>query len=287
MCLVAGLTGRSIEKSRGRGMGDKPIQTSIETITPELAEEWLGKMIQNRPLRNNVVKKYAEDMSNGAWTLGSGSVKFDVEGRLMDGQHTLWAVLESGASIESIVMWNLPIQSLENLDRGVRRNLKDVLHFRKEKNTTQLAAAINWDYRFQHGLVRESSALPTVTQALEHLDQNKELGEYVTKSAPISARYKISRAMVSAMWYEMGRLDVEAADTFFEKILYGENLAKTDPCFVMKEYLLNQMAGAKSHVVQVSALLIKAWNAYRQGRRIERLKWQPTGKNAEAYPEMV
>ncbi len=74
--------------------------TKIMKITPDMAKRCLEKNPNNRPIRPEWVKVLAEDMRTGNWRTTHQGIAFDEEGCLMDGQHRLRAILESGVTVE-------------------------------------------------------------------------------------------------------------------------------------------------------------------------------------------
>lgn len=85
------------------------ITYAIETITPQMAEEYLKKNQDNyRNISKSVVDAYAEDMKNGKWETNGETISFYENGILFDGQHRLNAVLKSGVAVQFIVVRGIP-----------------------------------------------------------------------------------------------------------------------------------------------------------------------------------
>lgn len=105
--------------------------TTWVDVTPTMATEWLEKYnTKNRPVKDSVVKRYAKDMREGRWLNRSAEpIIFDWEESLVDGQHRLWAVIESGVSITFLVVENADPKQRQVTDIGVGRNVKDILGF--------------------------------------------------------------------------------------------------------------------------------------------------------------
>lgn len=101
----------------------------IETVlvTPKLAEEILNKNEDNRPLRASHVTALAKAMKRGEWKLTHQAIAISPEGRLLDGQHRLWAVIESEVSATMLVARNVPADTYDCLDIGKKRTISDVL----------------------------------------------------------------------------------------------------------------------------------------------------------------
>lgn len=52
------------------------VETSIVTVTPEMAEEWLSKNINNRAPSKKVIDTYSRDMASGRWEFNGDSIRF-------------------------------------------------------------------------------------------------------------------------------------------------------------------------------------------------------------------
>jgi hypothetical protein len=79
-------------------------------ITPEIAQDMMKYNTCNRPLSKNTVAKYASMMKKGEWYLSHQAIAFtkDEKGNsiLVDGQHRLAAVMQSGTTVTSTVIYN-------------------------------------------------------------------------------------------------------------------------------------------------------------------------------------
>jgi len=98
---------------------------TIETVTPKAAEAWLNANKSNRRLRDGVVERYADDMSNGRWTTCPEPISFYEDGDLADGQHRLFAIIESNTEQTFPVARGLKRADGLNLNTGLGRTLVD------------------------------------------------------------------------------------------------------------------------------------------------------------------
>lgn len=101
------------------------MELTQENITPKKAETWLNHNKSNRKLRDGVVEKYAADMKAGAWTVCPAPIAFYEDGDVADGQHRLWAIVESGTTQRFPIARGLPRDAGLNIDTGASRNLVD------------------------------------------------------------------------------------------------------------------------------------------------------------------
>jgi hypothetical protein len=97
----------------------------IETITPAIAEAMLNCNKSNRRLRAGVVEKYASDMIDGRWTNCPEPISFYADGDLGDGQHRLWAIIESRTTQTFAIARGLTREDGLNLNTGLGRSIID------------------------------------------------------------------------------------------------------------------------------------------------------------------
>lgn len=256
-------------------------RTEIVQITPELAAEWLQKNTHNRPLRDRDVEKLKDAILRGEWKLIGNPIQWDYNGTLIDGQHRLWAICFAERTVPAVVAWDLEPEAQYVIDTGIKRRLSDHLKLMGRPSATALAAAINFKWKEDRGLVR-TSRTPTIPEALALFAKNPQLEDGVRVGNRWSRKLRGSTMAVSALFHEFSNVDSDAAASFFDSIINGVNLSPGMP-----EYAVRRMAeGANQGTVMFAALIIKAWNAYMQGEVVDRLVWRPVGRSAEDFPRI-
>jgi len=103
------------------------IKSEVKCVTPEMAKAWLAKNTGNRKVRATTVERYAKAMKEGSWILTHQGIGFDVNGRLVDGQHRLMAIEQSGVSVDMMVTFNLDPKAFGGMDQGASRTAADLL----------------------------------------------------------------------------------------------------------------------------------------------------------------
>lgn len=103
------------------------MKTEIVTVTPAKAEQWLERNNMNRPLRAAVVKGLVGAIQRGEWKLSHQGIAFGKSGRLLDGQHRLHAVIESGIAVPMMVTTDAADETFSVLDIGAKRSIADTL----------------------------------------------------------------------------------------------------------------------------------------------------------------
>ena len=116
--------------SLGKGL----VKTSWIDVTPDMAETWLKRNFNNRPVSQDTVNAYAREMKRGRWMPVHQGIAFDVNDALVDGQHRLLAIVKSGCTVRLMVTFGLPSKiegtrmvGMDVVDRGRTRTVADQL----------------------------------------------------------------------------------------------------------------------------------------------------------------
>ncbi len=97
-----------------------------ELIGPAKAKEYLEKNFdRNRFVRAGWKSALADAMAKGEFLPTHQGIAFDDEGHLIDGQHRLEAIVESGASCWLLVARNLPLETVLAMDLHAKRKPND------------------------------------------------------------------------------------------------------------------------------------------------------------------
>lgn len=117
------------------------IQMKIRRVTPELAAEWLEKNTRNRPVRRPYVRELVRELEEGRWKVTHQGVAFSAKGDLLDGQHRLHAIVESGVTAEMPVATNVPEEAWDGIDQHLKRTGAQILAMHGvSKDAPRLAA---------------------------------------------------------------------------------------------------------------------------------------------------
>ncbi|WP_321792804.1 hypothetical protein [Caballeronia sp. J97] len=99
-------------------------------VSPALAERWLGSNHGNRFVKPRLVRYYAQQMKSGRWRLNGECIKFATDGSMIDGQHRLNGVVQSGVTVEMEVRVGLDRDAALTVDTGAARTAADVMSMR-------------------------------------------------------------------------------------------------------------------------------------------------------------
>lgn len=272
---------------------------NVVDVTPELAKKWLAQNTHNRNLRERVINSYAADMRDGNWVEDGQSLKFAkgnavllenpliTGGPLLDGQHRLSAIAEANVTVRMLVVSNLDDTTQETMDTGAKRTLSDVLKLRGETHCVALAATLTRVYLWQQGARRSFRGVrPTHRQLLALLDDFPEM----RRSAEIGSRtrnvVRLSSSTTGLCHWLFNRVDGSDCAFFFARLTDGAGLMPGDPIYALRRAVENAAADRSRFPEEhMTALVIKAWNAYREGREVQLIQYKAGGARPEQYPE--
>lgn len=266
------------------------VTTTVEVITPEIAEALLAHNHSNRRVRWNVVARYAKDMKDGNWRLGGSTIDFDKDGNLLNGQHRLHGCVQAGVPFSAIVVRGLAQETQVVMDVGLKRSLNDILSWRGEVNTATLGSAINLSWRWREDKV-VSTIPPTHHEALLWLDRNPSMRDAVRRIITVREALSAPPSAMAAFAHQISQIDYEEAEVFLKNLKEGEGLNAGDPILVLRNWMISQItkqsAATKPGTTTYLALLIKSWNYWITGRSLQTIRWIRGGRNREDFPVLV
>lgn len=202
------------------------MNVTIEVITPDIAQQYLSKNTTNRQLRQKVVSQYARDMRLGSWQLTHQGIAFNCDGTLLDGQHRLAAIIESGASIPMLVARGIASQSQLVMDDHLKRTTGDSLSLvRKELITNTDVAVVRIITEAGQESSKKKKPRPTRQEIGSLIDTFREpmtfISRYITSTEKGVTTAPVKASIVLAWFYVD---DLQRLATFCE-VLSGKRLA--------------------------------------------------------------
>lgn len=258
------------------------------TVTPDLAREWMKRNVHNRPLNDKRVRTFANAMLRGEWQENGDAIRFSVSGVLLDGQHRLAAVAKANTSIRALVAENLPDESQMTMDVGQTRSFAQVLTLKGYKDGARLAMLARAVYNWETGQVRNKNNPPTYAQMLHIVETNTDsLIESISVARTVKRHVPTSLQVLALGHWVFSAIGPEDVAFFFDRLRDGQNLQDGSPILAFRKWAILDAAKNFKHVgvVHVLALLIKSWNAYRDGTEIRQLAWRSGGASPEPFPE--
>lgn len=254
------------------------------TITPEIAEEMLTNNTCNRPVKRLHVAFLVNELVAGRWKFNGDPVRIGFDGSLIDGQHRLEAVMQSGVAIKTLLITGLDPEVFDTIDSGALRSAGDTLSVAGEKNGRNLAAALVVANDLSRGKTDFNRSIKiSNAEILNMLSQHEAIkdsmcwGRSLVRLAPCS--------IVVALHYLFSQQNPNRANAFFEAVHTGVGLDIDSPVYLLRQRLIdNATAKGKMTRRYMAALFVKAWNAYASSRKLKYLRFRETGDCPEPFP---
>jgi hypothetical protein len=263
------------------------LQCRIVDVTPQMAQTILAGNVRNRPVRPAYIKRLAEAMTRGEWTMNGEPVQVAHDGTLLNGQHRLSAVVHSGITIPMLLVSGLPVEALRTVDTGTRRTLSDVLALRGETDTTNLAAALGLLHRYRRGsrMDQAGPTAPTAQEALLLLDRELGLRDALRTARRLHRRNHVRQSVMAVLSYLFDESDPGEGTRFFE-VLCDPDDDPRSPVRALQSVLASEREDRTYRLPAHSlcAMTIKAFNAWRDDTPIAVLSFKPGGRRPEPFP---
>lgn len=248
------------------------------TVSPGDAEQMLESNEANRSMRARVVNAYARDMEAERWLITGETIKIGQHGELLDGQHRLAAIIQSGKTQRLLIVRDLDPDTRVVIDTGAVRNGGDALRMAGMggNNPYALAAAarlmVLWESdRLTHmtsGTRADDRA--THQEIVQIVTERPDLRDAVADATRDYQRIGIPpgpQAMARVVLYH---LDAHDADLFFESLAGYATEGGDDPRAVLL-FTIRQMRelGQLRRPGESVGLIFTAWNAWRDKQKIK------------------
>ena len=269
----------------------------VETITPAQAARYLEDQGRNRKVKRGVVERYASDMRNGKWEVTGQGLVFAKDGKLLNGQHRLLACIESSKTFPTLVVRGVEAKAFAKMDVGSNRTAGDVLSAAGYSRATLVAAAsrvlmglhdlettrakasttesrVSWNKNVTHTQIKDYAKVHS-TDIYEAIEQ------VATADAGVILR---PASLFVAVRTRLGRANATRSHEFFDGLISGADLSKTDPRGLLRNMLIKaatEKTLRRSAAWKV-AVTIKTWNAWLTGKKVRSLRWG----DAEDWPKI-
>ncbi len=265
------------------------LKISVRAINPTIAKAMLCHMVEQRGLSPARIKRYEGAMNRGEWQIGD-PIMINCDGRVIEGQHRLHAVIKSGKTIKFAVVEGYdPKKTFGVVGGGKERSAKDWFTILGDKNPGIRASALRLLEADRRGVIKTAAQQHAVTpkQLVDlRTDVQEQLDESMVAIPTIMGRI-VSRAVMVYCHFTFAEKDKTLADVFMDGLATGEQLRGTDPVYGLREQFLRAKRDRNVQMRQqtIVALTRKAWNMVRNDQRLKRsgkaLTFRP---NYEAFP---
>jgi len=222
-----------------RHSNGQPYNEVIE-VTPALAAAWLDQNENNRSINWNYVSQLSRDMKAGRFACTHQGIAFDTTGRLIDGQHRLWAVMEADQPVHIRVFRNEPPTNMVHVDGNHPRRAADRISLGGSLGTVRTDELAT--LRTMLGGISMANRRRTVHEEMELLQEHRAAIHFAHEALPpcrtAGVANCMTRAVVARAWY--GVADSWALTRFAEVLRTGTSSGEQEhPIVLLRNQLLD------------------------------------------------
>lgn len=256
--------------------GKNSVKIRLMTITPNLAKILLETNTKNRSLSRSNIEHLAKQINSGEWKLTGGSIGFDTNGTLVDGQHRLQACMQSNIPITTLVISGLKPEVFTVIDTGKKRDGSDALSIEGVPNCTMVSGAIRLISKYRKdGELGKSAKSMTNQNIVDYYYDNKSLGGMSTIASKLYSKCCgiLSPRAVLTYYFLFSEKSKKDAHTFLEQVCIGKGIDEGDAAFELRNRLIKDMNSSVKMVEQEKAKMVAyAWCKFRKGETVKSFK---------------
>jgi hypothetical protein len=251
-----------------------------------MATQLLDSNNLNRPISDQHVQRIAGQIREGKWRFNGDTIKISEDESVLDGQHRLWAVMESKTAVETILVRGLKREAFTTIDtiRRPRSGGDTIALSGIVLHRNQIAMALSWLLRWQRGVIHEY-------KAPQHRIENSDIEAAFTAHPGMARALEVASkvraianpAVIGFAYYAMANQNTEVAEKFIYVMRDPAGVGVNYPFFRLRSYFVTDRTHRKDPVMSI-ALIFKAANAVCEGREMQVLAWRSQGEKPEAFP---
>ena len=225
----------------------------------------------NRRLDRNRVANYKGDMRDGDWKFNGDPIRFCEKGILIDGQHRLSAMIDSGVKeLTFLVVEGIKAQGKKTIDIGKPRTPSDMLaihHHVKTRDAAAISSAIKTIVLYNNRLSvtsRGGMSLLTIPKIEQFFISNREsllLSMKFSNTSMINHAGVLSRSECLSLHFILSGINLIEAEIFLTPLMTGAGIVSNSNSYHLRNTLLKRaMKTLKISWTDVFYTCIKAWN---------------------------
>lgn len=251
---------------------EQGVKIAIVEVEPMQAQALLDSSnTNNRKLRGEKLRQYKEEMQRKRWRVQNTCIITE-NGKLIDGQHRMHAIVESGLA-QWLIFQIVPDAdaAAANLvtDAGAVRSLADTIHFLGVDRPARVAGVL------VHERNHRVLGSPMKMAQSNKSDYLKLLSEIKSKIQPaldvvprgLASVIGVKPSILDFFAYHFEQIDHGMAEMFFELLKDDSQLKRSDAVKVLREELqrLDRLRKTKkiaSVNVETTFMIAKTWNLH-------------------------
>jgi hypothetical protein len=242
-------------------------------VDSETARKMLERNIKNRRVRRNAVEYIKDQIVNGEWREDHPQpIVFSKSGRIIDGQHRLYAIAELDISNNEALIIRVETGAddgvREYIDTGVPRSLDDRVELESDPVVNK---ALSQLCTFAHALKRNSKTKPSPDDFKEWFASHHDSGLFVAKH--IKREKGVGKIQIAYAAVEYYEINAAKASEFYPALFIVDS--DVQQARMLRDYMLRTIGTAASNTNSqmwrntVYARSVGCMKAHLEGREIK------------------
>lgn len=255
-------------------------------ITPQVARDMLKNNIENnRTIIQKTVQLYKSQMLSGNWVnQHPGTYSVNNEGKLLDGQHRLSAIVESGMSFYG---WITQVDTavMPTIDEGRKRTAGSAAQVIGIPNANVVVASIRTYKSLCDNKVQRIITYSNLDIIDAYYKDKDRIDRILNVCKSLYLKNKIiSPSVTTALWMYFDDIDPEGAESFINQLVTGRDIIN-ETILILRDRLIQEKTNIrKTSQSNLIALIVKTWNSCRRGVTLKVLKFNIV---SEKYPVAI
>jgi hypothetical protein len=278
-----------VEESKEWPKGQMP---KLMIIDKDKAIRLMETNEDNRNLKRSVIEKINRDIINTRYYVNGETIVISNTMKLLNGQHRLTSVIETGISIETWVIIGVLDSYKTTFDQGTSKTVADYLKMEKVASSKDVSIIIKLILLYAPGAEVTNKDLASRRlsrqDSLEGYDQYKNEIHYALDTFGKNKFAKDNKALaaITAAHVIISReIPEKIVDTFFDTLAgRGGLIEPTDPILWLRGKL-NEVVNPRVKIESSSEyklnFILTTWNAYIRNKKVIKLRI------GSAYPKIV
>jgi len=235
------------------------------TLTPDQARSMLAKNVKNRTPKKKFIRKLVASIKAGRWEETHQCIAVGPDGNIIDGQHRLYAIAESGVSCN---VWIAMYTDESHAQRA--RLVTDTGNKRELGEQLELVGTVGDRGRERVAVARMICSLETSNNDFSQDEEVAAVVEYTDDYNAIRSKFssKMNSAVLAAFAWARD-VSPEAVDHLAEKVASQVNLTATE--VVLARASFEPLAGGWSERLNHMIKILRGIEACLNGEKIARL----------------
>lgn len=267
------------------------VRIAIVFITPAAAQRILeaaNKHHRNRKLKPRMLSILRKALREKGFILNGSTIICDINGIAIDGHHRLKECVETGIGFPTILVTGVVPEAIDTLE-CTTKNFIDSLDMRSVKNGKCIQTTLNRlaDHeagRMYHSLTKTGEA-GSSREYLGKLQARLDVGDSITIVSRV--RHIVDRGRTAWMYYLLKDKHSDSLSNFIDGLATGANLPADSAVLRLRERFLKAKSEKQNiKTPEAIALLIKAWNLFKNNKPCKKLTWTIEERSEATYPKL-